>query len=103
MKAIRPNCLVHHPQPMDTLYSLSDSRVTEIQTTPTAAKQPHGVQLVTIYLLVSGTDSTRLAPAKFTAIDEYINHTAARLMIAPILTGHPSGLRQIINMGITDD
>ena len=103
MKAIRPNCLAHGPQPMHTLYSLSDSRVTAIQITPTVAKQPHGVQPVNIHLLVSGTDSMRLAPAKFTAIDEYINHTAARLMIAPILTGHPSGLRQIINMGITDD
>ncbi len=103
MKAIRPNCLVHHPQPMDTLYSLSDSRVTPIQTTPTAAKQPHGVRLVTIYLLVSGTDSTRLAPAKFTAIDEYINHTAAHLMIAPILTGHLNALKRITKLDNPDD
>jgi hypothetical protein len=89
---------------MHTLYSLSDSQVTKIQIAPAVAKHPHGVHIVNIYLRVTaGTDSTRLAPGRFTAIDEYIKHTAARSVIAPILTGHLNGLRQIINMGNPDD
>ena len=88
---------------MHTLYSLSDSQVTKIQIAPAVAKHPHGVQLINIHLLVTGTDSTRLAPGRFTAIGEYSKHTAARSVIAPILTGHLNGLRQIINMGNPDD
>jgi hypothetical protein len=88
---------------MDTLYSLSDSPQTETQITPTVAKQPHRVQLINIHLLVTGTDPTRLAPAKFTAIDEYINHTAAHLMIAPILTGHLNALKRITKLDNPDD
>lgn len=66
---------------MHTLYSLSDSRVTAIQITPAVTKQPHGVQLINIYPLVTGADSSRLAPVKFTAIDDYIKDTAARSVI----------------------
>ncbi|MBC8476307.1 MAG: hypothetical protein H8D52_03110 [Gammaproteobacteria bacterium] len=103
MKAIRPNCLVHHPQPMDTLYSLSDSPQTETQITPTVAKQSHGVQLINIHLLVTGTDPTRLTPGRLTAMDEYNNHATARSVIAPILTGHLNALKRITKLDNPDD
>jgi hypothetical protein len=103
MKAIRPNCLVHHPQPIHTLYSLSDSPQTETQIAPTVAKQPHGVQLINIHLLVTGTDPTRLALGRLTAMDEYHNHTAAHSVIAPILTGHLNALKRITKRDIADD
>jgi hypothetical protein len=88
---------------MHTLYSLSDSRVTAIQITPAAAKQPHGVHIVNIYPLVTGADSTRLAPVKFTAIDKYIKHTAAHSVITPILTGQLNSLKCITKLDIADD
>jgi len=88
---------------MHTLYSLSDSRVTAIQITPAAAKQPHEVYMVNIYLRVTNADSMRLAPGKFSVINEYIKYKVAHSVITPILTGQLNSLKCITKLDIADD